>query len=416
MTRFLSAALQAQEPEFRTGLQELESANGNLNTDIRFSTEILHATQNKLRELGLDPLDTTAPEFYHALQERIAIDDQHLTKALRMQAATHISAEADVVAGMIHAIKQLPDYQRCFAIKSSSLRMLLKRMPPKKAMKRLGYRSINSYLKHESPGLALAAAWLSEGQTWQKRFVNSYKELKAHDFETRSIALIEPTSKRWRELGRQAVQDRHHTILSFKELGAIVFLPLSVDELPPGAVTISLSLALHELNDIRASSTFLKLNQMRPDFGSIVRAVASNEPQLSSKLLDQPLSWSLIQHYYARLKGHFKEAVFEPYVQFEEMNWCAVEQALATIDPSLKFWQHTSFLGLLDEGEAPVSMNIVDAALNYCNKLPFEQRIAHYFQRSLWHELLLRYLQHEPVEQAVLAELQPSLAKEHLLA
>ena len=416
MTRFLSEALQANEPQFRLGLRQLESANGNPNTDIRFSAEIMRETQNKLRELGLDPLDTTPAELYHALEQRVASDDVRLTKILRTDAATYISAEADVVAGMIHAIQQLPDSKQCFALKATSLRALIKNQPPKKAMKHLGYRSLNSFLKHEPPALALTAAWLCEGEVWQKRFVASYKNLRAHDFETRSVALIEPTSKQWRDLARQMVHDKRHTILCFKELGSIIFLPMSVEEVPAGAVTVSLSLALHELNEIRACSTFLKLYQVRPEFGQVVRDVANDELRLRSTLLDQPLPWNLIHRYYARLKDHFKEEVFEPYVQLEDMNWHALEHALSEIDPTLQFWQHTAYLGLLDNTQRPVSMNFVDAALNYCNQLPFEKRMVHYFQRSLWHELLIKYLQHEPVEQAVLSELQTQPAEEKLLA
>jgi hypothetical protein len=416
MTRFLSTALQAEEPQFRNGIRQLESANGNPSTDIRFSSEINQATQNKLRELGLDPLDTTAAELYHALQERVAVDDVHLTKYLRTQAAINVSAEADVVAGMIHAIRQLPNSKSCFALKASSLRTILKALPPKKAMKRLGYRSLASFLKHEPPSLALAAAWLCEGEGWQKRLLSEYKGLRAHDFETRNIALIEPDSKHWRELADQVVQDRRHTILCIKELGAIIFLPISVDKVPAGAVTVSLSLALHELNEIRACSTFLKLYQVRPEFGQVVCDVVNEELRLSSKLLDQPLPWSLIHRYYARIKNQFSEAIFEPYVQLEDMNWHALEQSLAEIDPRLQFWQDTAYLGLLDNAQKPVSMNFVDAALNYCNQLPFERRMVHYFQRSLWQELLLRYLRHEPVEQAVLSELQPQLATERVSA
>lgn len=410
MTRFLSSALQAEEPQFRRGLQQLESANGHPKNDIRFSAEIRRITQHKLTELGLDPQDTTAAELYHALQERVAIDDARLTRHLRTEAALHVSAEADVVAGMIHAIKQLPESKQCFGLKANSLRSLLKRQPPKKAMKRLGYRSLNSYLKHESPALALAAAWLCEGEAWQRHLLASYKSLESHDFESRAIALIEPTSPRWRNLADSVIKERKHTILSFKELGAIIFLPLSTEEVPAGVVTASLSLALHELNEIRASATFLKLNQVKPDFGKIVRYVATDEPRLSSKVLDQPLPWNLIQRYYSRIKQQLQEAVFEPYVQFEDMHWHDADKALADIDPDLKFWQHTAYLGFLDDNQKPVSMNIVDAALNYCNQLPFERRVSHYFQRSVWHELLLRYLRQEPVEQAVLSELQPQLA------
>ena len=71
MTRFLSDSLNAPEPFFRLSLRKLETANGGPNADIRFSTEVLQAAQEKLRELGLDPHDTTASELYHVLQERV---------------------------------------------------------------------------------------------------------------------------------------------------------------------------------------------------------------------------------------------------------------------------------------------------------------------------------------------------------
>ncbi|HEX7632869.1 MAG TPA: hypothetical protein VF401_00935, partial [Candidatus Saccharimonadales bacterium] len=150
MTRFLSESLQAPEPFFRLGLKHLESANGHPGTDIRFSTEVLQSTQAKLRELGLDPKDTTAQELYHVLEQRIKEDDARLTRTLRTRAATHVSAEAEVTAGMIHALKELPDSKQCFALKPSVLKAILKKTPPKKAMKALGYRSLDSFLKHES--------------------------------------------------------------------------------------------------------------------------------------------------------------------------------------------------------------------------------------------------------------------------
>lgn len=414
MTRFLSESLQAPEPFFRLGLRRLEAANGNPSTDIRFSTEVMHASKAKLMELGLDPHDTTAKELYHALQERVKDDDARLTKSLRTHAVTHISLEADVVAGMVHIVKQLPDSKRCFALKSSVLKALLKQVPPKKAMKRLGYRSLESFLKHESPISVLAAAWLVEGEGWQKRYMDQYKKLKPSDFENRSILVAHPESKRWRELAADVVGAKKHNLLCFKEMGALVFLPLPKD-VPSGAVTVSFSLALHELNEIRAASTFLKLSQVKPDFGKVVKAIACDEPRLSSQLLDQPVPWHLIQRYYARLANRFREEVFEPHLHAEDMSWHPIEQTLSSIEPSFKFWHDTAHLGILHD-KKPVSLNIVDAALSYCNQLPFERRAVHYFQHSLWHEMLLRYLRHEPVEETILAELQPQFATERVLA
>lgn len=410
MTRWLSEVLGTQEPFFRSSLLGVEQANGQPNHDIRLSSDVLHQTRAKLRELGLDPQDTTARELYAVLQQRVQADDAKLVKTLRTLAASHVSAEGDVVDGMVHALKALPDSKRCFALKGSVLKDLMKKQPPKKAVKRLGYRSFDSFLKHEPAASQLAAAWLSEGPTWQKKFREQYKQLGPGSFEDRQISIARSDSKHWAGLAKEVVEQTKHTVLSFKELGAIIILPFP-SEPPAGAVTVSLSLALHELNEIRAASTFLKLSQVRADFGRLVQKVAAGEPELSSRLLDQPISWQLIQRYMTRLGQEFQEAVLGPHIQLEDLSWHDVEASLAKIEPSLAFWKQSAHLGLLHDHQS-VSMNLLDAALNYCNQLPFEKRIVHYFRRSLWHELLLRYLRADTVEQSVLAELQPELATE----
>ncbi|MGH7192956.1 MAG: hypothetical protein ACREJM_05395, partial [Candidatus Saccharimonadales bacterium] len=126
MTRFLAESLPAGVSSAGTGLKRLEAAHGHPNTDIRFSTQVRRETRTKLRELGLYPDDTTPEELYHALQERMKADDIRLTKRLRTLAATHVSAEGEVVAGMAHALGQLPGRKQCFALKNSRLRAMLR--------------------------------------------------------------------------------------------------------------------------------------------------------------------------------------------------------------------------------------------------------------------------------------------------
>lgn len=402
--------LEASEPFFRLGLQKLESAGGHPNNDIRFSMDMSRSAKDKLRELGLDPEDTTPEELYHVLQAKVKNDDARLTKTLRTLAATRISAEADPIAGMICAIKELPDSKRCFALKPSALRAILKKVPPKKAMKRLGYRSIDSFLKHETPVSILAAASLTEDAAWHRRLGDRYKKVQAVDFENRSIQIVQFDSKRWRGLAREAMANKRHNVMCFKEIGALAFLPLPASA-PSGSLTASLCLALHELNEIRASSTFLKLCQVRPDFGEVVQTVADEEPHLQSQLLDQKVSWHIIQRYYARQNHNEPSTVLEPHLEQEDMVWHPLEQSLSTIEPALDFWKQSSHTGLLGR-DGPVSMNVIDAALNACNDLPFSQRLTNYFKRASWHELLLRYMQPAAVEQALISELQPQLAEE----
>lgn len=414
MTRFLSQALQAAEPGFRQGIQRLEAANGNPSADIRFTMEIRQMTRQKILELGLDPDDTTPKELYRALEQRIINDDRRLMRKLQTESATHISAEADVVAGMVHVLKNLPESRRSYALKASVLKSLLRKQPPKKAMKALGYRSFDSFVKHEQPVLILTAAWLTEGAGWQKRLLEQYRKLTPKDFERRNIILSRPESSRWHKLAAGIVEQNQHNIIAFKEFGALVFLPLP-SQVPAGVVTASTALALHELNEIRAAGTYLQLCQVKAGFGEAVKTIATRQPYLKSQLLDQPVPWHIIQRYYSRLKDRVDQAVFEPHLQLEDMVWHSVERTLSKLEPAFSFWQQSSHLAMLD-GRYPVSFNLVDAALNACNRLSYEQRAVHYFQQSVWHELLLKYLKHEPVEASVLAELQPQLAAEKVLA
>jgi hypothetical protein len=414
MTRFLSESLQAPEPMFRLGLRHLEKANGHPNTDIRFSTEVMQASRAKLHELGLDKQDTTAEELYHALQARVKADDARLSRKLRTLAATHVSAEADVNDGLLRALRNVAGETSCYSLKSSVLKTLLKKQPPKKAQKQLGYRSLDSMLKHESLIQLLAAAWVVEAGAWRQRFMEQYKRLQPSDFENRYVTIEQPRAERWTKITERALADTRHTVLSFKELGALVVFPVP-DHAPSGSITATMTLALHELNEIRAGSTFLKLCQVRHDFGIIVQTVALAEPQLSAHELDQVVPWHIIQRFYARMHHLFSSELFEPHIELSDMSWHSVEQLLTRIEPSFHFWETTSHLGMLHNGKV-VSMNLVDAALNYCNQLPFEQRLHQQFQKSLWHELLMRYLQPGTVEQTVLAQLQPAYATEMIMA
>jgi hypothetical protein len=277
-------------------------------------------------------------------------------------------------------------------------------------MKGLGYRSLDSMLKHEPIAHLYAATSLTESVTWHKQLNESYKKLSAADFEIRKMHVSSPNSPRWQKLATTSVAQKKHNVLSFKELGEVVLLPLP-DDKPPAAALTSLLLALHDMNEIRAASTYLKLCQVKPHFGTIVQEVALDEPKLNTSIFDTPVTWQVIQRYYGRFATRVQTELFEPHVQAEDLTWHSIEKVLGYIDPRLSFWMHTTHLGILHDHE-PVSFNIVDVAINYVNQLPFEQRIMKYYRQSLWHELVIRYLKHDNVEQSVVAGLQSDLVME----
>jgi len=408
MTRILAELLGAEQPAFGFGVAKLERASGHPSNDVRLTAEVLQASKHKLRELGLDPHDTTGPELYQALQQRIKTDDARLARSLKAAIQSD-----DTVAAVAHSLRTVPIPRSCFALKSITAKRLLKKQPPKRAMKLLGYRSFESMLKHESTAALYAAAWLVESDSWRKAMLEQYKRLQATDFETSRITILNPSTSRWQQLAETVVSVKKHNVISFKELGAVVLLPLPADQ-PPVVTTATLVMALHSMNEIRAASTFLKLCQVKSNFGEVVQSVVVDEPNLSAEVLGNSVPWQIVQRYYARFKDAFRSEIFEPHIQIEDLSWHNIERILTHLEPSMEFWRGTPALSLLHD-HRPVSFNIADVALACCNALPYESRIVHYARHSLWHELLLGYLKHDNVEQSVLGQLQSQLVAEPAL-
>lgn len=394
MTRALSELLGAPEPAFRSGLRRLERASGDPSEDIRLSTEVLHKLQAALKDLGLDPLDTSGHELYYVLQEHVKKDDEVIRELLQVDSNTE-----NLMVRLQRFVASLDVPKRTFALRLSVAKRLLKKNPPKKAMKRLGYRSIDSMLKHEPVPQVYAAAVIAESLQWHKNFLAQYKHLLPSDFEVREVMLCAPDNKRWDTLGAVYVPKVKHNIMTFNELGSVVMLPLSAGSVD-GAALATLVLTIHAINDIRCTSTYLKLHQVRPDFGELLSRVARSEPYTEADLVGERLPWKVVQHYFARTPEEYQAEIFEPHVQPEDLVTRSAESVLSSLHPRLSFWKGKQHTGLLDNG-SPVSLNLTDSVLNFCNHLPYEQRIVKYFREHLLRELMLRYMHQDNIEQTV---------------
>lgn len=410
MTRYLSLALGAKQPLFGQSIQELERASGRPAADIRLSSELMQKVRSKIIELGLDPDDTTGPELYRTLQVRLGDDEA------KVRAVLGIAKDAssnDVLSAIQKFLANHKTTKTCFALKAATAKRLLKKKVPKLAMKRLGYRSADSMLKHESVASIYAAAVVAEGPAWHKAFRDQYAKLQASDFEQRKISVVYPKAKRWEKLAAEFVTSSKHNILCFKELGTVVYLPL--ESQVDGLAITSLLLTLHYANDIRTYSSYAKLQQVKPTFGQIVQQTATEEPMTSAELAGQPVPWKVIQRYYGRMKADYHPEVFEPHVQAEDLAWHDAESVLAELEPTLGFWEGTQYVCALHEDE-PVSFNILDVALGYCNHLLFADRIVHFVREHLWHELMSRYLHQENLEAAVHQQLSRDMVDDIALA
>lgn len=410
MTRFLSEALMATEPGFRLSLTQLERSHGKPSNDIRLTGAVCQAARAQTVELGLDPQDSTGKELYQALMERVRQDDKAVTRTLRTAAAHHVSAEADLIDGMAHVLEQEARQLRVFAVKGACFKAMIKKQPPKKAMKALGYRSLDSFLKHESPAAILTAAQLTESETWMKQLRAAYKRARPADVEARTAQIFHPSGPKWQALAEGSVVISRHNVIGLCELGAVVLLPLP-KQVPDGAATASLCLAIRALADICSASSYLKASLARADFGLLLQQAADGLIYVNAGMLDRSVPWHLLQRYFTRLEHRFRGELFEPHLEAADMQQLDAHELIERVEPRLAFWRKGSAVAVVHD-RAPVSFNLLDAALNLCNRLPYERRLVQYFQESLWHELMLGYLKHETVESSVLAQLQPQLALE----
>ena len=402
MTRYLSQALGAEEPHFSQSIAALERASGLPSEDIRLSSEVMQRARDKIAELGLDPKDTTPEELYTVLHERLRNDEVIVRKCLAIAADAQPEA---VVASVASFLGRYPQSADCFVLKTSVARRLLKKVPPRSSMKKLGYRSVDSLLKREHPALVYAASIITESSQWHKKYHALYTKLQPSDFEPRKISFHAPAGKHWASLSRDYLALYRNNIMCFKELGAVVMLPMDTNL--DGLAMTQLLMALERMNDIRAQSSFAKLQQVKPGFGDMVRRTCMTEPLTTAVLAGQPVSWRMIQRYYGRAAERLGTA-FEPHLQADDLKWHDAEDVLADLNPSLKFWQHTQCLCAMDNG-APVSMNVLDVALNYCNHMPFSERVVKFFRDNLWHELMARYLHQQNLESALQQQLTAEL-------
>jgi hypothetical protein len=390
MTRLLSDLLNAEQPGFSQRIRQLERASGEPGADIRLSSEIIQRTHNKIRDLGLDPLDTTGQELYLALQQRLLMDEKRLLDYLGLD-TEGTAKSTEVLSGVLQFLSKLDLPRTCFALKASTSKRLLKQVVPKKAMAELKYRSIDSMIKHEAVAQIRVASLLYERNHWQKDFFDQYNKLTPSDFETRQIAVLFPRSSRYEKIAETfAVQHRHHSVV-FKELGSVVVLPVQAS-VPALAIT-SLLMLLDGFNSIRCASTYLKLQQVTANFGGLVHETAFTEPKTVADFAGQPLPWRSVQYYYHSVKEAYHPAFFEPHVQPEDLTLIQAESTLAQAVPALTFWEDTAGLAHVDQGQT-VSLNMLDVALSAANGLAFENRPIKHVREQVWSDIISRYLRH----------------------
>jgi len=229
-----------------------------------------------------------------------------------------------------------------------------------------------------------------------------YKTLKPSDFETRQIEIVVMPMDRWGNLTAGFIHKKKHNITHLKEMGVILMLPVAGRL--RGITIFALPLLFHYLNEIRLYSAYFKLQQVKPDFGKIVVDTLIADPSSAAVMAGTHIHWRVIQRYFARLENEFHPEIFEPHVQPEDLHWRKAEDLMMELDPDLEFWRDLDYVGV-SHGKRPLTLSLLDTAVNYVNRLPYEDRAIYHFRDSLWNELFVRYMGEANLADQVLKQL-----------
>lgn len=401
MSKFLSRLLDAEEPLFSSAVLQLEQISGRTGADTKLIGDITRMAHENLRELGLNPAIATGEEVYHALQSRVEQDIERLTKIIGAEDSDNVR---HLVPYMIKAADKVKFNRSVFVLKRDKAKDLLRQMPPKILMEKLGYDDVEAMFENEDFDEVYTALRFSEGADWLNRYNELFETVTADDYEQRDLRILAMDHDKYVDLAAHFVQKKLHNVTHTKEMGTIVVVPMHARNMR-GLVLKTLPLLLHYMNEVKLYSTFFKLKSKQSHFGKTVVETLIADPDNASQMVGQKIHWRVIQRYLGRHKeDSIDKTAFEPHVQPEDLHWRRAEDLLYQIDPALEFWKDRDYVGLYYDG-FPVAFNLFDVSFAYSNKEPYEKRYAYHFRESLWNEIFARYMGFKNLEEQVLAQL-----------
>ena len=403
MAKFLSDLLDAEEPIFTQALHQLEDVSGRTGADVKLIGDITAMAHENLRQLGLNPAAATGEEVYHALLGRVEQDIKRLVRIIGADEARSEDVKY-LVPFMIEAANKVKFNRKVFVLKRERAKDLLRQMPPKQLMKKLGYDDVEKMFEGEDFDEIYTALRFSEGPEWLVEYNELFKQITPEDYEERDLRIVQMDHDKYVDLAAHFVQKKLHNVTHTKEMGIIVVVPMHIRKMR-GLALKTLPLLFHYMNEVKLYSTFFKLKSKQPHFGKTVVETLIADPGTGSQMAGKRVHWRVIQRYLGKHKeDSIDKVAFEPHVQPEDLHWRRAEDLLFQLDPELEFWKDRDYVGLNYDG-FPVAFNLFDVSFAYSNKESYGGRYAYHFRESLWNEIFVRYMGFKNLADQVLAQL-----------
>jgi len=406
VAKFLRDLLDAEEPIFTQALRQLEHASGRTAADTKLIGDIVGMAHENMRQMGLNPAVATGAEVYHGLEARLETDIKRLVGIIGADESRSEDVQY-LVPFMVKAANSVDFNRKVFVIKHESAKNILRQMPPKALMEKLGYTDIELMFEHEDFSELYTALRFSEGPEWLNEYDELFANVTPDDYEERDMKIVVMDHNKYVDLAEHFVKKKLHNVTHTKEMGVIVVVPMH-DQTMRGLVLKTLPLLFHYMNEVKLYSTFFKLKSKKPHFGRTVVNTLVADPGDASQIVGNKIHWRVIQRYLGKHKeDNISMIAFEPHVQPEDLHWRRAEDLLYQLDPELEFWKDRDFVGLMYDG-FPVAFNLFDVSFGYSNKETYENRYAYHFRESLWNEIFVRYMGFKNLAAQVLEQLDNS--------
>lgn len=332
--------------------------------DVRLLNEKNNALKTKIKSLGLDPADTHPEELFEALKVKLSSDFNHLGRAWGLN-------EQTASTNLVGVIEANIDSSPVLTIKCAAYKKLLRDTPPKKIMKLLGYRSIESLLKREDTRVIAALSRSLETGRWNDKLSAEVKKLASSAYEMRSIKVLDLT------ILKKKNEDEPFKVSEVPLMGAIAITGNQALE-QPGAPALVLK-ALQLEDSIRAQSVYLSNSQFRPDFNSLAQRLYSGFEPLQATIDGR----------------HPVISVADAQQLLSETGNNAYER-FTSLHPALNWWKNTDSLAF--EADSPVSLHIADLSESISNDIRYLEHNFNNFSQSFKAELLKKYLNYASVK------------------
>ena len=395
MSRLLSDILEAPEPLFSHTIQNWERLSQRPGHDIRLVSEIAHTSREAIKVLGLDENDTTAKEVYFSLRHHAAQTNQELIAKLNIK-------ENDSPEELVKKIMSFVDPaflpKDVWSIKPTVVKQLLKNNPPKKYLKTLGLRSIDSVLKRSDPKEVFIQASLIEADSWSQKVNLHLKKLNATDFHSAKAKLVVLKKSNLDKFKKTGYKNKN-VIIPYNENGTILLIP------PPKRFDLDVlgifSFLLHAIYDLQIYSAYLRHISVKSDFGERLYYVLRSGLPGSPKNLE--IGWRTFQKHLNQSEQTIAK-VEQPYLQAEHIEATDPFDTLVLIIPEAELWRGTNH-SFYHDGQDATSMHLMDIIVNASNQVPYERAKNYHLKSRLWEELGKRYLTSEPIETIVIEKL-----------